>query len=66
MDFVCGFQVNLSSGSRSRNFLVIGACTSNSARNDCAMVIVILLVFGEVECFEIDARLLFLFATVAK
>jgi hypothetical protein len=43
MDFSCGFQVSLSSGRRSRNFLVIGAWISNSARSDFAIDILILL-----------------------
>src|SRR5438477_7568717 len=37
MDFSCGFHVNLSSGSHSKNFRVTGACTSNSASNVCAI-----------------------------
>ena len=37
MDFSCGFQVNRSSGSRTRNFRVTGACASNSASSDSAI-----------------------------
>src|SRR5258707_13449873 len=43
MDFSWGFQVNLSSGRRSRNLRVMGAWISDSASSDFAMDIVILL-----------------------
>src|ERR1700730_14555112 len=49
MDFSCGFQVNRSSGKRSRNLRVIGACASNSANIDSASNIAILLILLKLE-----------------
>src|ERR1700751_264893 len=43
IDFSCGFQLNLSSGKRSRNLRVTGACVSNSANIFSASDIVDLL-----------------------
>src|SRR3954468_7005699 len=46
MDFGCGRQVNFSSGNRSINFRVSGACCSNSANIYSATFIWILLMIA--------------------
>src|SRR3984893_3215308 len=56
IDFSCGFQVNRSSGKRSRNFRVIGACASNSANMDSASDIsVFLLCIVNLSCLAFRA-----------